>query len=95
MTRSDYDSPWKEVMDHQLVRVLDLLFDDVRADLDWQHDFESLEQELRKMAPEAATGERLADKLSKAHTVEGDDRYRHVGKAIGKACSRGWRWLAS
>jgi hypothetical protein len=68
----DYDSPWKEVIDQQLRDVLAFCFPDVHEAID------SLEQELRKLAPAGETGKRLADKLVKVRTRTGDDNYLHV-----------------
>jgi hypothetical protein len=75
---ADRDSPWKEVLDDQLRPALEFLFAEVVEDIDWQHDPESLEQELRKLAPEGETGKRIADKLVKFRSLTGDDRYLHV-----------------
>ncbi len=75
---ADRDSPWKELLDHHLQPALAFLFPDVAEDVDWAHEQESLEQELRKMAPAAETGKRVADKLVKVRSRSGDDRYLHV-----------------
>jgi hypothetical protein len=75
---AEYDSPWKELLDQHLPLALALLFPDVEQDIDWSQDYESLEQELRKLAPEGETGKRLADKLVKVRTRAGDERYLHV-----------------
>ena len=74
MSPQGYDSPWKEVVDHHLPALLALLAPEVHGETDWSHDFEPLEQELRKMAPEGGTGKCLADKLVKARAKTGDGR---------------------
>src|SRR3954471_20859618 len=74
----DYDSPWKEVLDQQPQRALGFLFPDVEAEIDWTHDVESLEQELRQIAPSGEVGDRLADKLLKVRTRSGDERILHA-----------------
>jgi hypothetical protein len=75
---AEYDSPWKEVIDHKLPLLLALLALDVEEEYDWTLDYYSLEQELRKMMPAGETGKRLADKLFRARTRSGDERYMLV-----------------
>src|SRR4051812_41719754 len=74
----DRENPWKELLDHDLERFLSFFHPDVHDDLDWTRNVESLEQEFRKLAPEALTGKRLADKLLKfSRRDTGDPRYLH------------------
>jgi hypothetical protein len=75
---SDYDSPWKEAMDRFFADFLAFFFPLVHALLDWRRDYESLDTELRKIAPEAEGGKRFIDKLVKAWKVTGDTRLVHV-----------------
>jgi hypothetical protein len=76
---SEYDSPWKSVLDHQLVAALAFTLPAFHDDMDWTRDYESLDQELHKLAPAGETGKRLADKLIKAYQRgTGDPRYLHV-----------------
>jgi hypothetical protein len=74
---SDYDSPYKELIDRHLRLVLSRLFPEVYADIDWTHEVESLDAELQQY-PEGKVGKRLADKLVKVRTLSGDDRYLHL-----------------
>jgi hypothetical protein len=76
---TDFDGPWKEALEHGFDLFLALLFPDVHASLDWSADHASLDQELQKLVPEAATGVRRVDKLVKAARRDtGDPRYLHV-----------------
>jgi hypothetical protein len=75
---AEYDSPWKELIDQKLPLLLALVAPDVEEEYDWALDYDSLEQELRKMMPAGETGKRLADKLFRARTRSGDDRYMLV-----------------
>lgn len=78
-TRVDSDSPWKELFQQALELVFAFFFPDIHADLDWGRDCESLEQELRQLAPMAEVGKRIADVLVKAYQRgTGDPRYFHV-----------------
>jgi hypothetical protein len=79
----DADNPWKEVCAKKLPLVLALLFRRVHRSLSWEQDYESLDQELRKLAPELRTGKRIADRLIKAFSRVRDQekseaRYFHL-----------------
>lgn len=73
-----YDSPWKEALYQHLRLLLLLLFPRLAARVDWREDYESLEQELRRLAPEAEAGTRLADALIKVRLLTGDERILHA-----------------
>jgi hypothetical protein len=79
----DTDNPWKEVCANKLPLVLALLYRRVYRGLDWGQDYENLDQELRKLAPDLATGKRIADRLIKAFSQtrdkeKSDARYFHL-----------------
>ena len=81
---TDSDSPWKEMLEQELPLALAFFFPEIHAHLDWGHDHEILEQELRALYRTGETGERVADCLAKATSVEGDPRYLH-GEVQGGA----------
>jgi hypothetical protein len=84
------DSPWKEVCEKKLPLVFALLYSRVHQELDWSHDYEALDQELRKFAPASRAGGRIADRLIKAFVKgSGDPRYFHL-EVQGKK-ERGFR----
>ncbi len=77
--QADQDSPWKELLDAEVPRTFAFFCPESHADLDWARDYESLEQELRQIAPQAQAGKRVADKLLKAYQLgSGDPRYFHL-----------------
>jgi hypothetical protein len=78
MSPRDRDIPWTEVADHHLPAPLALLAPAVHCEIDWSHDFEPLEQGLRKMAPGGGAGKRLAEKLIKARARTGGQCYLQV-----------------
>ena len=43
---SDFDSPWKEVLDRYFPAFLDFFFPNIHADIDWSRDYEMLDKEL-------------------------------------------------
>jgi hypothetical protein len=75
----DYDSPWKEALDRYFPAFLACFFPRTHAGIDWTHDYESLDAELRKIAPDAETGTRHIDKLVKARRLDSaEPRLLHV-----------------
>ncbi len=74
----DLDSPWKELLEQRLPDALAFFAPVAHAQTDWEHDHESLEQELRKLAPEGQTGRRVVDHLAKLTLKNGDRRYLRV-----------------
>ncbi len=62
---ADYDSPWKEALDSFFEAFLELFFPEAHADIDWSRPCESLDKELRQIAPKAEIGRRHVDKLVK------------------------------
>jgi hypothetical protein len=76
---SDYDSPWKEALDRYFPLVLAFFFPEIFADIDWSRDYEALDQELQKLAPEGEVGRRRVDKLIKVYRKDtGDPVYLHI-----------------
>jgi hypothetical protein len=68
---TDYDSPWKEALDHYFEAFLELLFPDVHAQIDWLRGYESLDKEFQQVVREAEVGRRYVDKLVKVWTKDG------------------------
>ncbi len=76
---SDYDSPWKEALDHYFPLFLAFFFPEIFAQIDWSRDYETLDTELQKLAPEGDVGRRRVDKLVKVYRKDtGDAVYLHV-----------------
>nr|VFK23463.1 MAG: hypothetical protein BECKLPF1236A_GA0070988_103804 [Candidatus Kentron sp. LPFa]VFK35341.1 MAG: hypothetical protein BECKLPF1236C_GA0070990_103624 [Candidatus Kentron sp. LPFa] len=74
-TRDDYDSPWKEALEHYFPEFLALLFPAIHAGIDWSHPHEFLDKELAQVVRDAALGRRYADKLVKVWTLAGKERW--------------------
>ena len=55
---SDYDSPWKEALDHYLQPFMAFFFPQVHADIDWSRGYETLDKELQKIMRQAQLGRR-------------------------------------
>lgn len=60
---ADFDGPWKEALDLYFRSFMGLLFPAVSREIDWSRPVESLDKELAKIAPDAAAGVGVVDKL--------------------------------
>lgn len=63
--RTDYDSPWKEIIELYFPRFLEFFFPLAHATIDWTQPYEFLDTELRQLEPDAEIGRRLVDKVAK------------------------------
>ena len=72
---SDFDSPWKEVLDQFFPLSMALLFPDIYREIDWQRRYEALDQELQQIMHDAELGKRLADKLFKVWLKNGEEAW--------------------
>lgn len=69
----DYDSPWKEAIEHHLSDFLHFYFPQAHAQIDWRVPPVFLDQELRAVVHDAELGRRFVDKLVRVT--------RHGGRA--------------
>lgn len=69
----DYDSPWKEVLEHFFPAFMAFFFPEAHAEIDWSQRYEFLDKELAKIVRDANLGKRLADKLVKVRRVTGEE----------------------
>ncbi|KYC39543.1 transposase [Scytonema hofmannii PCC 7110] len=70
--RTDYDNPWKEVIERFFPRFLEFFFPDAYAVIDWTRPPEFLDTELQQLEPDAEIGKRLVDKVAKVWLVDGE-----------------------
>jgi hypothetical protein len=68
---SDFDSPWKEALDHFFQAFLQFFFPNVAEGIDWSKGYEVLDNELEQIVRDSDTGKRLADKLFKVWLKSG------------------------
>jgi len=76
----DYDSPWKDVLEHAFPEFMAFYFPDACAQIDWAQGHEFQNVELRKVVRDAALGKRFADALVQVVLQSGATRliYIHV-----------------
>jgi hypothetical protein len=72
---ADYDSPWKEALDHWFGPFLAFFFPLAHADIDWSRGYEALDTELQQVVRDAELGRRYADKLVKVWLRDGSERW--------------------
>ncbi len=66
---NDYDSPWKEALEHYFPQFMALLFPEVHAQIDWAKPHEFLDKELQQIVRDAESGRSYTDKLVKVYTL--------------------------
>jgi hypothetical protein len=71
---TDYDSPWKDILDGYFAEFMAFFFPAIHEDIDWSRGYESLDTELQQIVREAETGRRLADKLMKVWRRSGTEQ---------------------
>lgn len=70
--RTDFDSPWKDILEAYFPEFMAFFFPAVHREIDWAQGYEMLDKELQQVAREAKLGKRLADKLVKVWTLAGE-----------------------
>ena len=70
---TEYDAPWKEILDVYLSDFLELCLPHVHDGIDWTSPIENHEQELPQLFPNSQTSGRVADKLFRAR-YKGSDQ---------------------
>src|SRR3546814_17547065 len=96
---NDYDSPWKEALEHYFAPFLALLAPRLHPHIDWAYAPEFLDKELQAIARDASSGRRYADKLVRVHAInhqpplilvhveaKGGDTSRPEERRVGKEC---------
>lgn len=73
--RSDYDSPWKELVEKYFRQFMEFFFPDVSVNIDWRQGYEFLDKEFQKIAVAAKTGRRYADKLVRVTELNGNEAW--------------------
>ena len=71
----DFDSPWKEALDHYFERCMAFFFPDAHADIDWSRGYEMLDKESQPIVRRSAHGRRYVDKLAKVWLRDGQERW--------------------
>ncbi len=69
--QDNYDSPWKDILEHALPQFFEFFFPDIHAEIDWEKGYVFLDKEFDSMARDSGMGKRTADKLVQVWTRDG------------------------
>jgi hypothetical protein len=70
---ADYDSPWKEVIEHYFKEFIEFFFPKAFEDVDWEKGYEFLDKELRQITKDAKAGRKYVDKLVRVWLKTGEN----------------------
>ncbi len=73
--KSEYDNPWKEVMDIYFKEFMELCWHEHYQQINWQRGYRTLDKELAKISRDAPIGNREADKLIEVSLNDGNDAF--------------------
>jgi hypothetical protein len=73
--RTNYDSPWKDIIEEFFPRFLEFFFPLAYAVIDWERRYEFLDTELQQLEPDAEIGKRLVDKVAKVWLLDGNEAW--------------------
>jgi len=72
---TNFDSPWKEVLDVYFEAFILFCFPELHAQVDWRHGRRALDKELQQIAVEGEIGLRIVDKLVEVRLRSGEVRW--------------------
>jgi hypothetical protein len=73
--QTEYDSPWKQMLQLYFEDFMQFFFPQVHEQIDWSRGFEFLDQELQQVVRDAELGKRLIDKLVKIYRIGGGESW--------------------
>ena len=73
--QTDYDGPWKEILETYFEAFMRFFFPKAAADIDWSRGYEFLDKELQQVVRDAELGRRLVDKLVKVWRKNGAETW--------------------
>ena len=74
----DYNSPWKEAVEHYFPEFIAFYFPSAYAQIDWSKEHVFLDQELRAVVQDAELGKRFVDKLVRLTLLNGDEKWIYI-----------------
>lgn len=72
---TDYDNPWKDILEAYFEDFIAFFFPHIHADIDWSKGYTFLDKELQQVVQDAELGKRFADKLVKVWKVDGQETW--------------------
>ncbi len=74
----DYDNPWKEAIEAHFSSFLSFFFPEAHQEIDWRQAPVFLDQELRVVARDAESGNRIIDKLARVSRINGETGWVYI-----------------
>ncbi len=71
--KTDYDSPWKQLLEDDFQQFMEFFFPDAAQHIDWEQPVIFLDKELQQVVRDADLGKRLADKLVQVSLRTGNE----------------------
>ncbi|MDQ2732814.1 MAG: transposase, partial [Armatimonadota bacterium] len=72
---SNYDTAWKDAIEHYFPLFMLFFFPAIYAEIDWSRPYEFMDKELQQVNPDSKTGKRLADMLVKVWRKDGQEAF--------------------
>ncbi|RIZ64812.1 MAG: hypothetical protein D0531_12790, partial [Methylococcales bacterium] len=76
--KDNYDSPWKEAVEHYFPEFIAFYFPEAYVEIDWSKEYIFLDQELRAVVQDAELGKRFVDKLVRVTLQNGDENWIYI-----------------
>ncbi len=73
--KTEYDSPWKEIIEQYFPEFIAFFFPKAYQDIDWSKKYEFLNKELRQITKDAEIGRKYVDKLVRVWLKNGEDAW--------------------
>lgn len=73
--QTEYDSPWKQILQLYFEDFIQFFFPQAYEEIDWSRGNEFLDKELQQVVRDAVLGRRLADKLVKVYRIGGEESW--------------------
>ena len=74
----DYDSPWKDIIEHAFPEFMAFYFPQIHPQIDWEEGYEFKNTELRQVVRDAELGKRFADALVRVTHTNGEQRWVYI-----------------
>jgi len=77
-SKDDYDSPWKDMLEHAFPEFMAFFFPKAHAAIDWEPGHEFKNTELRQVVRDAELGKRFADALVRVTLHSREERWVYI-----------------
>jgi hypothetical protein len=77
-TPDNYDTPWKEAIEHHFPEFMAFYFPVAHHQIDWQKGYTFLDQELQAVVQDAELGKRFVDKLVQVNRLSGQEDWIYI-----------------